>query len=192
MTESDIDSWMRIPFDARCGKNGPPQWLSFGDADMPLDQQADDDFSLTFTSDPFPVESSILGFPRLVTKMAVNNHNGGVVIARLCDVFPDGRVNLITYGVLNLTHYKGHGKADVQPLIPGEIFDVNVELHSIGYKIPAGHCIRLSLSTNWWPQIWPSSKAVEAKLLLGKSTKLCIPVYSGSENRTELVRQVIV
>ena len=40
------------------------------------------------------------------------------VVARLCDVGPDGASTFVSVGALNLTHRDGH--AEPQPLVPGE------------------------------------------------------------------------
>ena len=178
------DIFLEIPFDVKCGKNGPGSWLSFGEADMAENQKADDSLSLSFTGKPLNKELSIVGFPRLSCEIVPDNHNGGVVIARLCDVSPENESTLITFGVLNLTHHKGHTDDKVKELEVGKAIDVNFNLHSIGYKLPEGHRLRLAVSASWWPYVWPSSKAVKMRM---KSAKLFVPVYTGFENRKELV-----
>jgi predicted acyl esterase len=179
----------RIPFDVRCGKNGPGAWLSFGSADNADDQTPDDELSATFTSEPLDDNLSIVGFPWLLLGISVDNHDGGVVIARLCDVSADDKQStLITYGVLNLTHVNGHSRDQVKALEPGKQFDARVELHSTGYTLPPGHRLRVSLSASWWPGVWPSSKAVQMTL---HHAKLNVPVYTGSEDRKELVSMLL-
>ncbi len=151
---------------------------------MADDQAPDDIYSLAFTGEPLAEGLSIVGFPRLSLKISVNNHNDGVVIARLCDVAPDNHSTLITYGVLNLTHAEGHTRDKVKALEAGKPFDVDVDLHSTGYKLPQGHRLRVAISSSWWPYVWPSTKAINMDM---RSAQLVIPVYTGSENRTELV-----
>ena len=36
----------------------------------------------------------------------------GALIVKLCDEFPDGQTRLISFGVLNLTHYKSDEKPE--------------------------------------------------------------------------------
>ena len=40
-------------------------------------------------------------------------------------------------------------------------------LDHAGYTVPAGHCIRLSVSTAYWPLIWPSPRATRLTVTKG-------------------------
>jgi hypothetical protein len=60
----------------------------------------------------------------------------------------------VSYGVLNLTHRDGHEKP--APLAVGQRYRVRIQLNDAGSVFPAGHRIRLALSTAYWPMIWPS------------------------------------
>jgi hypothetical protein len=41
-------------------------------------------------------------------------------------------------------------------MAPGERYRVRVQLNDAGSVFPAGHKVRLALSTAYWPMIWPS------------------------------------
>ena len=41
------------------------------------------------------------------------------------------------------------------PLIPGRRYRVSIQLNDAGSVFPAGHRIRVALSTTYWPMIWP-------------------------------------
>src|SRR5699024_9758592 len=58
----------------------------------------------------------------------------------------------ITYGLLNLTHRDSD--QDPEPLEPGETYNVRVYLNGIGQRFPAGHRLRVSISTSYWPLAW--------------------------------------
>lgn len=75
------------------------------------------------------------------------------MIARLCDVAPDGASTLVTRGVLNLS--ARYGRDQAVSWKPGTTEDVVFDLNGIGYAFPAGHRIRLSVSSAYWPWIWP-------------------------------------
>ena len=92
---------------------------------------------------------------------------------RLNDVKPDGSVARATYGVLNLTHRKGHDK--VVAMTPGKRTKVRVQLNDAGYNFRKGHRIRVAVSTTYWPLIVPSPEPVELTLHTGTST-LELPV----------------
>ena len=66
----------------------------------------------------------------------------------------------VSYGVLNLTHRDGHEQP--APLAIGERYRVRIQLNDAGSVFPAGHKVRLALSTAYWPMIWPSPETATA------------------------------
>lgn len=92
---------------------------------------------------------------------------------RLSDVNESGEATRVTYGVLNLTHRDG--SAEPQPLVPGQTYRVQVPLNGIAQTFPAGHRLRLSVSTSYWPLIWPAPEAATVTLTTGSSS-LRLPV----------------
>src|SRR5262249_27389567 len=53
------------------------------------------------------------------------------------------------------------------PLEPGRRYRVRVQLNDCGASLPAGHRIRLALSTTYWPMIWPAPEAATVTVLAG-------------------------
>jgi hypothetical protein len=86
-------------------------------------------------------------------------------------VHPSGESLRVSYGVLNLTHRDGHERP--APLATGERYRVRIKLNDAGSVFPAGHRLRLALSTAYWPMIWPSPG--KATLLISGGT-LDLPV----------------
>ncbi|MFC9946447.1 CocE/NonD family hydrolase [Streptomyces pratensis] len=131
------------------------RFFPFGnDADLPPDQRDEDAKSVCFE---FPVEDApieILGRPR-VTLLVRMDVPRGQVIARLCDVAPDGSSTLVTRGALNLAARHGRDHAEDWPV--GETEYVTFELNGIGHTFPRGHRIRVALSSSYWPWIWPQA-----------------------------------
>jgi len=80
-----------------------------------------------------------------------------LVAIRLNDVRPDGSITRITYGVLNLTHRESH--THPEPLEPGRFYEVRIALNEIGQQLPPGHRLRVSISSNYWPMIWPAAES---------------------------------
>ncbi|WP_329266340.1 CocE/NonD family hydrolase [Streptomyces pseudovenezuelae] len=121
------------------------------DADLPPDQREEDARSACFE---FAVgeETWVLGRPRVRLRVTSEVARGQVV-ARLCDVAPDGSSTLVTRGVLNLS--ARHGRDRAVPWEPGAAQEVAVELNGIGHAFPPGHRIRLAVSSAYWPWIWP-------------------------------------
>ena len=129
-------------------------WCGFGtEGEAPMDQRADDGRSMIFDSSALTSDMEILGAPRVVLRLSANAPQA-VFAVRLNDVAPDGTSALVTYGVLNLSHRDSH--AHPQPLEPGKLIEVTVQLNDIAHLFPAGHQLRLALSTSYWPLIWPA------------------------------------
>ena len=149
-------------------------WLPYGNpADLPADQRAEDAWSLCFDGPPLDAPLDVLGIPRLRLRIAADRP-AAFVVARLCDVAPDGTSCLVTRGVLNLCHRHGHDRPE--PLVPGEVVDVELPLKAIGYAVPAGHRLRLALSTSYWPWVWPSPEPVEVAVTCDGGSCLELPV----------------
>ena len=125
------------------------------------DQRADDAQCLTLDTAPLANAKNIVGAARLKLRLTPDQASG-FVVARLCDLRPDGSVAFITLGVMNLTHRNGH--ETVAEMIPGEPIEVAFAFNDIAYRLPAGHCLRLSLSTAYWPMIWPSAAPLSLQL----------------------------
>ncbi|MFI6339542.1 CocE/NonD family hydrolase [Streptomyces sp. NPDC050535] len=128
------------------------RFFPFGnDADLPPDQQEEDGRSACFEFE-VPEETWVLGRPKVRLRLTSHAERGQVV-ARVCDVAPDGSSTLVTRGALNLS--ARHGRDLVAPWKPGATEDVVIELNGIGYAFPPGHRIRLAISSAYWPWIWP-------------------------------------
>lgn len=148
-------------------------WLSVGTPDdLPPDQRAEDGRSLTFTSDPLTDGVEILGRPEM--RLAVRSDEPWALVAvRLCDIAPDGASLLVTRGLLNLAHARGHDAAE--PLEPGRTCNVVVALDAIGHAFRPGHRIRVSISPTYWPGAWPSPRPVQLQIQTGPDTALALP-----------------
>lgn len=143
-------------------------WL----VDALRDQRDDDALSACFDSEPLADRLEALGAPELVLALA-SNRPAAFVAARLCDVAPDGSVTRVTYGLANLTHREDH--ATSQPILPGERFEARVRLNDFAHAFPAGHRVRVALSSAYWPLVWPSPDPVELTLFT-EGSSLALPV----------------
>ncbi|EDY55006.1 MULTISPECIES: CocE/NonD family hydrolase [Streptomyces] len=121
------------------------------DADLPPDQREEDARSACFEF-ATGEETWVLGRPRVRLRVT-SEVSRGQVVARLCDVAPDGSSTLVTRGVLNLS--ARHGQDRTVPWEPGATQEVAFELNGIGHAFPPGHRIRLAVSSAYWPWIWP-------------------------------------
>jgi hypothetical protein len=148
-------------------------WCPYGPAaDLPPDQREDDALALAFDSAPLAERIELLGHP-LLHLLVTADRPLSFVLARLCDVAPDGRSTLISRGALNLTHRRSHEHPE--PLTSGQAVDVDIELDVLGQAVPVGHRLRLTLSPTYWPWLWPSPEPVTLTLGVGEASWLELP-----------------
>jgi predicted acyl esterase len=143
-------------------------------AEMAGDQQADDARSATFDTAPLGAPLAILGGARLRLRLTSDAPRAHLV-ARLCDVAPDGRSVKIAHGILNLCHRDDmHAPTDVPVGTP---FDAVLVLDQCAYRLAAGHRLRLALSNTCWPFVWPARDRARLTVLAGG---LDLPVHPGA------------
>jgi hypothetical protein len=107
----------------------------------------------------------ILGAP--VLRLAIpEGARPGLVIARLCDVWPDGRSTRVTYAV---RHARSPGDPGPRDGI------LELRLNDTAYAFLPGHRVRIALSTTWWPMVWPEAAPGTLRFLARAST-LELPV----------------
>ncbi|HKJ09779.1 MAG TPA: CocE/NonD family hydrolase C-terminal non-catalytic domain-containing protein, partial [Gammaproteobacteria bacterium] len=70
-------------------------------------------------------------------------------------------------------------------LIPGERYRVQVKLNDVAQQFPAGHRLRIALSTSYWPLAWPAPEPVRLTVYTGAS-RLLLPVRTPRPGDREL------
>ena len=170
----------------RCGLDGGEYFTQAG-RDLPGDQRADDALAASFDTAPLDTPLDIIGQPTLTLPVAIDAPQG-TLIARLCDVHPDGGSHRITLGVLNLSHRDGSEQPS--PMSPGVTETVTITLDATAYRLPKGHRLRLALSTNYFPLVLPPPTEVtatidlaEAELRLPSHPFDAVEVPVGRDNR---------
>ncbi|MFD2340428.1 CocE/NonD family hydrolase [Clavibacter tessellarius] len=154
------------------------RFFPFGNAtDLPPDQRAEDGLSVCFDlllDEPLDVLGNVLVDLAVTSDLPDAN-----VVVRLCDVAPDGASTLVTRGALNLN--KRIDRARIDPMVPGEEAVVRVPLVSTGHSFPAGHRLRIAVSSAYWPWIWPHAR--EATLAVAPSrSAVTLPVWTRAED----------
>ena len=141
------------------------------------DQRGDDACALCFDTDLLDQDFEILGKPTIKIDISVDTPVAMLAV-RLCDVTPTGKSSRITFGLINLCDRDGYDNP--KHITPGERFTVCLQLKSVAYRFRKGHRIRLAISTNYWPMVWPSPKRETVTLFTG-SAKLELPTTTGIE-----------
>ena len=143
-------------------------------AEMAGDQRGDDALSVCFDGDVLNAPLEMMGAARVVLRLS-SDKPLGFVVARLCDVGPDGASVRIAHGMRNLCH-RG-SMARPAPMVPGQVVEVAFDLDQMAYRVAVGHRLRLALSNSYWPFVWPSPEAGVLTLVGGS---LDLPVHEGA------------
>ncbi len=171
-----LDTTVRSPH--HCGMTAGEYCAIWLGPELPGDQRADDALSACFDTAPLDHDTDIVGAPRLRLQLSADRPQAQIAV-RLNHIHPDGASTRITYGVLNLTHRDGSSAP--QPLVAGQVYDITLPLDHIAYRVPAGHRLRVAVSTAYWPLIWPSPETAALTLSTGTLELPVRPTATGDE-----------
>jgi predicted acyl esterase len=113
---------------------------------------------------------------------------------KLSDVYPDGRSMLITDGILRMRNRNGVDHWEF--MLPGEIYEIEVDVASTSYIWNTGHRIRVAISSSNYPRflnnpntddgIYQNStyNVAENILFIGPDTPSCIILPETPPNQT--------
>ncbi len=135
---------------------------------------ADDALSVCFDGAVLAQPLDLLGAAALRLRVT-SDRPLAFLVARLCDVAPDGASVRIAHGMLNLCHRAS--REHPEPMVPGRAEEVEIVLDQMAYRLAPGHHLRLALSTTYWPFVWPSPQAATVTVLEGA---LDLPVHEGA------------
>ncbi|MGY2463655.1 peptidase S15 [Vreelandella sulfidaeris] len=159
------------------------KWCSYtATPDLPGDQREEDGGSLIFSTPSLTSPLCIFGMPTLELEVSSNKPQAMLAV-RLSDVAPDGKSTRVSYGLLNLSHRDGD--AHPEPLEPNRHYRVKVLLNGIAQQFPAGHQLRVSISTSYWPLAWLPPEPAQVDIHL-KNCKLTLPVREPQTNDADL------
>jgi hypothetical protein len=146
---------------------GPVMWWG----DVAHDQRGTDAFSLVYDSGPLEDDLEILGFPHALLTVAADATRANW-IARLSDVAPDGTVTQVAGAAMNGNHRES--AREPKAIVPGEPFELDVEMHFTSWVFPKSHRIRLAVNNAMWPMLWPTPEPMTTELRLAGS-RLLLP-----------------
>ena len=126
---------------------GDPR-IGSGPVDQAEVERRDD--VLVYTSAPLSAPLRIAG--PLRAQLAVSSSAKDTdFVARLVDVWPDGRAINIQEGALRARYRNGVGAPRV--LTPGEIVVLDIDMRAIAWRLPAGHRLRLVIAGSSFPRL---------------------------------------
>src|SRR5262249_13126818 len=120
---------------------------------LALDQNPDDLRSINFTSEPLEAQLEITGRPEATLHVALDEGEDVNLVAKLCDVAPDGASALITSGWLKASHRLSHEEPSAPPA--GAFVPYSILASATSYRISRGHRMRLSIACADFPRIFP-------------------------------------
>ncbi|HEY5656984.1 MAG TPA: CocE/NonD family hydrolase, partial [Myxococcota bacterium] len=140
-----------------------------------LDQRPIDAYSLVYDTQPLSEDLEILGMPRALLNASADAPMARWFV-RLSDVSPDGQVTQVSWSGFNGAHRNSAERPE--PLEPGRVYPLDIELRFTSWVFPKGHRIRLSVNNAQWPMIWPSPYPMTTQLRLGgeNPTRVALPV----------------
>ncbi len=166
----------------------PSHGVRFGTGTMVLSPKprTPDDLAADLYEDapgPWPVGDALLGEPvaedleivaaPILQCRLTSDRPGGLLVARLLDIAPDGQAVRMTTGALNLAFHDGSGHA--APLKAREPLEIALPFQATAWRLKAGHRIGLLLSAEGWPTLWPGRTG--ASLTLDRaSLALSLPI----------------
>ncbi|MBM3546874.1 MAG: CocE/NonD family hydrolase [Alphaproteobacteria bacterium] len=160
------------------------KWCPYGlFPDMPSDQREEDGGSLVFETAPLEQNVEVLGAPVVELELSSDKPQA-LVAVRLSNVLAIGAATRVSYGLLNLTHRDSH--ENPTPLEPGKTYKVRIKLNDLAQVFPAGHRIRVAISTTYWPLAWPSPEAATLTVH-GAGSALILPIRGSSPTDAKLV-----
>ncbi len=147
-------------------------YMAYGPAaELPGDQRVDDAGSLVFDSAPLAEPIEMLGIAQTTLEVAADRPRA-LVAVRLCDVAPDGVSARVAWGMQALDNE------------PGRRHRITVSMSATAHAFPAGHRIRLAVSTSYWPLVWPAPEAATLGLYTAAS-RLALPVRAPRDDDAE-------
>jgi hypothetical protein len=155
-------------------------WLG---PEFPGDQARDDKGSITFDSPVLAEDMEIVGQPGVDLSFTVDKPVAHIAV-RLNDVWPDGEVSRITYHLQNLAMRES--REYPTPLEPFKRYKIKVKLDDVAWRIPKGHRLRVSVSTSYFPMMWPAPEPVRLTVYAGAST-LTLPLRKKLDNEKPVV-----
>jgi putative CocE/NonD family hydrolase len=137
--------------------------------------------SLVYTSEELAEDYTAIG-PVYVTLYAASSAPDTDLVARLVDVYPDGRAMVITDGIIRASARESYPAPGVikptrpLPIEPGEVYEYVIDLWAIGITFPREHRVRVEVTSSSFPR-W------DRNLNTGEDTK--------DSSRSEVARQSV-
>ncbi len=143
---------------------------------------------LVYTTEPLAETWEIAGPIRAEIYAATEGRDTDFT-AKLVVVRPDGYARIVEEGIIRASHRHGIESHDL--LEPGKVYRLNIALGSTAIEIPAGHRLRLEVSSSNFPKYDRNPNTGEDAL----EARVLVPVWQtihhGGKHRSQLLLPVI-
>ncbi len=127
-----------------CTGNPRDQPGSYDNAD--IEQRPD---VLVYTTDVLREGLELTGPMRALLYLSSDAPDTDLTV-KLLDVFPDGRSMNMQEGITRVRYRDGFDRARMME--PGKVYEVPVDLHATSWYLPAGHRLRVQISSSNFPR----------------------------------------
>lgn len=137
------------------------------------DMAADDSYSRCFDSTPLKEKMEIIGNPRITINISADAPRYYWTV-RLEDVWPDGKVSLISGTLINPSDQ--FENTTIRRLEPDTPTVLSTDIHYTTWTFRPGHSIRVAIGNSQFPMGWPTPYPGNTTLYFGKDTWISLPV----------------
>jgi len=167
---------------------GPELLLRCGPRDQAAVLGRDD--VLLFTSTAFTEPTPIVGPIKALLYVSTDRNDTDFTV-KIMDRYPDGRFFLIGDGVVRLRWRDGPLVA--HPAVPGQVYNVTVDLWPTAYVIEPGHAISVAVSSSNFPRFsvnrnsgWPMATEKDGPVYVAKNS-----VYVDATRPSQIILPVV-
>ncbi|MGP3936211.1 CocE/NonD family hydrolase [Nonomuraea sp. KM88] len=123
------------------------------------------DERLAFQTEPYASDVVLAGDVTAKVRAAFSATDGNIAVV-VEDVAPDGTAVRITQGWLKAGHRFGHHRA--VPVRSGKTYDLEIRTWPTHYRLPAGHSLRVTVSSDDYPEIDSDAPEGRVDLRVGR------------------------
>jgi putative CocE/NonD family hydrolase len=104
---------------------------------------------LVFTSDPLPDPLELIGPVKVIAHVDTSAADTDIT-AKLVDVHPNDFAQRLCDGMVRLRYRGGFDRE--RPVIPGELYEVEIPMWDTCVRLPAGHRLRVEIASSAFPK----------------------------------------
>ncbi|SEG55255.1 hypothetical protein SAMN05444920_103121 [Nonomuraea solani] len=120
---------------------------------------------LSFTTGPLERDLVLAGEIQARVRASFTASDGNIAVV-VEDTAPDGTATRVTQGWLKASHRQGHER--LATVRPGKVYDLDIRTWPVNHRVAAGHGLRVTVSSDDYPEIDSDAPAGRVGLKLGR------------------------